>query len=133
MKYTDRQRICKIYENADKLQLYITENKIEKEDLLNNYALQWLVTTPLYNIGEHAYHLSEQYKDSHDWIQWKMIEGLRHRLVHDYDGTNWFIIADVVFIEIPVLLEQLKSLLESGDFDKVETASTVDRFKTRRG
>lgn len=26
-----------------------------------------------------------------------MISGLRHRLVHDYDGTNWSIISDVVF------------------------------------
>ena len=40
-----------------------------------------------------------------------MIAGLRHRLVHDYDGTNWNIIAEVVFEELPVLLEQLKELL----------------------
>lgn len=29
-----------------------------------------------------------------------MIAGLRHRLIHDYDGTNWNIIADVVFEEL---------------------------------
>ena len=40
-----------------------------------------------------------------------MIAGLRHRLVHDYDGTNWNIIVEVVFEELPVLLEQLKELL----------------------
>ena len=41
-----------------------------------------------------------------------MISGLRHRLVHDYDGTNWNIIADVVFDELPTLLNQLNSILE---------------------
>ena len=50
MKYSDEQRIQKIYENADKLQNYIKEHEITKEDLLNDYSLQWLVTTPLYNI-----------------------------------------------------------------------------------
>ncbi len=40
-----------------------------------------------------------------------MVAGLRHRLVHDYDGTNWNIIAEVAFEELPVLLEQLKELL----------------------
>ena len=44
MKYSDEQRIQKIYENADKLQNYIKEHEITKEDLLNDYSLQWLVT-----------------------------------------------------------------------------------------
>ena len=111
MKYSDEQRIMKIYENADKLVNYINEKGITREALLNDYALQWLVTTPLYNIGEHAYYLSEEYKSEHSEIQWFMIAGLRHRLVHDYDGTNWNIIAEVVFEELPVLLEQIKGLM----------------------
>ena len=46
----------------------------------------------------------------HNEIQWSMIAGVRHRLVHDYDGTNWNIIADVVFEELPVLIRQLEEL-----------------------
>lgn len=37
------------------------------------------------------------------------ISGLRHRLIHDYDGTNWNIIVDVVFEELPVLIAQLEN------------------------
>ena len=40
-----------------------------------------------------------------------MIAGLRHRLVHDYDGTNWNIIVNVVFEELPVLIAQLEKLI----------------------
>lgn len=111
MKYSDEQRIQKIYENAVKLYEYIANNRIKKKDLLKEVPLQWLVTTPLYNIGEHVYNLSGEYKDAHDEIQWTMISGLRHRLVHDYDGTNWNIIADVVFEELPILIEELKKLV----------------------
>lgn len=111
MKYSDGQRIKKIYENAVKLHEYIVSNNIIKEDLLTDVPLQWLVTTPLYNIGEHVCHLSDEYKESHGEIQWPMISGLRHRLVHDYDGTNWNIIADVVFEELPVLIEELRKLV----------------------
>ena len=111
MKYSDEQRIQKIYENAYNLQNYIKENGITKDALLNDYALQWLVTTPLYNIGEHVYNLSDEYKADHSDIQWFMIAGLRHRLVHDYDGTNWNIIAEVVFEELPVLVGQIEKLL----------------------
>ena len=111
MKYSDQQRIQKIYENATKLYNYILENKLKKEDLLSEFSLQWLVTTPLYNIGEHVYNLSTEYKEAHSEIQWSMIAGVRHRLIHDYDGTNWSIIADVVFEELPILIRQLGKIL----------------------
>lgn len=111
MKYSDKQRIQKIYEYAEKLLTHIKENNITKEKLLNDYALQWLVTTPLYNIGEQVYALSDEYKAAHNNIPWSMISGLRHRLVHDYDGTNWNIITDVVFDELPMLLKQLEMLI----------------------
>ncbi|SCZ81168.1 HepT-like ribonuclease domain-containing protein [Pseudobutyrivibrio xylanivorans] len=111
MKYSDEQRIKKIYENAKKLDEYIKSNNIQKDQLLQEQTLQWLVTTPLYNIGENAYYLSDDYKNKTPEIPWKMISGLRHRLVHDYDGINWTIIADVVLEEIPDLIEQLKYLV----------------------
>ncbi len=108
MKHSDQQRVQKIYEKAVELTEYIVEHQIKKEDLLTEKPLQWLVTTPLYNIGENVYQLSNEYKDAHNEVQWAMIAGLRHRLVHDYDGTNWNIIADVVLDELPALIEQLK-------------------------
>ena len=111
MKYSDDQRLKKIYENASKLDKYIKDNGVTRESLLEDYSLQWLVTTPLYNIGEQAYYISDEYKQEHTDIEWNMIAGLRHRLVHDYDGTNWSIIAEVVFEEIPILSEKVKALI----------------------
>ena len=111
MKYSDGQRIKKIYENAVNLHEYIINNNIKREDLLTNIPLQWLVTTPLYNIGEHVYYLSDEYKKAHSEIPWSMISGLRHRLVHNYDGTNWNIIVEVVFKELPILVEGLRKLM----------------------
>lgn len=40
-----------------------------------------------------------------------MISGLRHRLVHGYEGTNWQMIVEVVFEDIPALLVQLEKLV----------------------
>ena len=111
MKYTDKQRLQKIYDNASKLNQYIKDKQIKKEDLLNDFSLQWLVTTPLYNIGENAYQLTDKFKEEHSDIEWNMRAGLRHRLIHDYDGTNWNIIVEVVFDELPVLIEKIEKLM----------------------
>ena len=75
MKYTDQQRLEKIYDNATKLHNYIIENNITKDQLLREETLQWLVTTPLYNIGEHAYNLSDEYKENHHEILWNLMAG----------------------------------------------------------
>ena len=40
-----------------------------------------------------------------------MISGLPHRLVHDYEGTNWQMRVEVVFEDIPALLVQLEKLV----------------------
>ena len=112
MKYTDNDRLAKILSKGKELTAYLNENNVTREDLINTVSLQWLVTTPLYNIGEHVYYLSDEFKETHKDIPWDMISGLRHRLVHDYEGTNWNIISDVVFNELPVLLEAVEKLIK---------------------
>ena len=116
MKQSDQHRVNKIYEYASKLTKYVRDNNITREALLTDFSLQWLVTTPLYNIGEQAYNLSTEYKAKHEDVPWMMISGLRHRLVHDYDGTNWEMIVEVVFDDIPALLIQLEKLVSDECF-----------------
>ena len=41
-----------------------------------------------------------------------MVAGLRHRLGHDYDGTNWSIIVEVVFEDMESFVESVKQILE---------------------
>ncbi|MBP3837462.1 MAG: DUF86 domain-containing protein [Pyramidobacter sp.] len=110
MKYSDRQRLQKIYDYATQLQTTVKELHITEKELLTTVHLQWLVTTPLYNMGEHASHLSPEFKACHSEIEWTLIAGLRHHLVHDYDGTNWLTITEIIFDDLPVLIEQLEKL-----------------------
>lgn len=111
MKYSDDQRLKKIYEKAVALHEYVLNNDIKREDVLNDIHVQWCVTTPLYNIGEHSYHLSSEYRDAHGEIPWMLISGLRHRLIHGYDDTDWNVVADIVFEDLPVLIEELKNAI----------------------
>lgn len=110
MKYTDKQRIEKIKETVSKLQKYISDSGISRKDVADNETIRWTLTTPLYNIGEHAYNLSAEFKNEHNEIPWSKISGLRHRLVHDYDDTNWDIVCDVIFNIIPEFERQLNDL-----------------------
>ncbi|MCD8342945.1 MAG: DUF86 domain-containing protein [Oscillospiraceae bacterium] len=111
MKYSDKQRLEKIADYCEKLLDFLSEKHITRQILMDDYTVQWAVTTPLYNIGEHVYLLSDDFKHEHSEIPWSMISGLRHRLVHNYEGTNWSIIVEVVFDELPTFAQNVTLLL----------------------
>ena len=101
MKKTDTERLKKIVSLWDALSSEIEQRGISREMLLSEQFSQWAVTTPVYNIGEQVY----------PDVPWSVVSGLRHRLVHDYDGINWSLIADVIFDDMDPFVEQVKSIL----------------------
>lgn len=110
MKYTDEQRIEKIKKYTDKLLAFVQEKGITKEIMEKDESVRWAITTPLYNIGEHAYYLSDEFRVNNSDIPWSKISGLRHRLIHDYEDTNWSIVSEVIFNDLPELQRQLSNL-----------------------
>lgn len=79
--------------------------------MLEDEFSQWAVTTPLYNIGEQVYQLTSAFKQSYPEQPWNMVAGLRHRLVHDYDGINWTIIVDVLFNDMDPFIHSVQEIL----------------------
>ncbi len=112
MKKSDNERIKKIIDIWSSLQLQIKEHSITKENLLNDEFLQWAVTTPLYNIGQQVYKISDDTKKQYPDIIWSIVAGLRHRLVHDYEGINWSIIVEVIFDEMDDFVNSIKQIIE---------------------
>ena len=111
MKISDKERLKKIIKTWDSLQKQMKEHHITREILLNDEFSQWAITTPLYNIGEQVYMLSPDFKKEHSYIPWSLVSGLRHRLVHDYEGINWSIIVEVVFEEMDEFVNSIEELI----------------------
>ena len=110
---TDRYRLERILEIGSQLQDVVNRREITAEDVENNLETQWLITTPLFNIGEQANCLSEAFVSAYPEAPWAQIAGLRHRLVHNYEGTNWSIISTVLLEEIPAFTDQVRAILDS--------------------
>ena len=108
---SDIERIKKIVNTWEALQLQIKEHGITREVLLEDEFSQWAVTTPLYNIGEQVYKISPELKQQYPDIPWTVVSGLRHRLVHDYEGINWSIIVEVVFDEMDDFINSIRIII----------------------
>ena len=120
MKTSDTERLKKIISTWESLKLQIENRSITKEMLPADEFSQWAVTTLLYNIGEQVYKLSPEFKLEHPEIIWNIVSGLRHRLVHDYDGVNWSVIVEVVFGEMDQFIDSVKKLFDKSGLNDVK-------------
>lgn len=112
----DAYRLERISTVGHQLLDVISSRNITRDDLLSDIETQWLVTTPLFNIGEQANCVSHEFADAHPDVPWAQIAGLRHRLIHDYEGINWSMIAAVLFDELMPFVKQVDELISAEGY-----------------
>ena len=83
----------------------VDEDKFLTDFIIHTAVIKWIEI-----IGEASYKLTKEFKDGHNDVPWKLIEGLRHILVHDYFEVNLETIWHIVQQNIPVLKPQMEQL-----------------------
>lgn len=78
----DHSRLLHILQAIDNIMRF-TEGK-ELEEFTDDSILFFAVVKIIEIIGEAAYKLTSEFKDSHPMTPWKQIIGMRHVLVHGY-------------------------------------------------
>jgi len=64
-------------------------------------------------IGEAANYITAETKALFTDMEWKQIIGMRHILVHEYFGTDFDLIWQVIINDLPVLKEKVAEVLKS--------------------
>ena len=80
----------------------------EYEEFIQDEELVDAVLFRLIQISENIKKLSIEFRDSNKNIPWNDIVGFRNKIVHDYGKTDYSIVFEVVFNDIPLLKEALK-------------------------
>ena len=84
-------------------------------DLENDYMLRYAVVKCLEIIGEAAYMLTLEYKESHSQTPWNVIIKMRHVLVHGYYSIEMPIVWDIVKNDFPVLRPQIEQYIKEEE------------------
>lgn len=108
-KINDRNRIQHI---ADACRILIDRSKHDTLESLTKDPIKFYGYVKLIEIiGEATFKLTKEYRTEHTDIPWRMIEGMRHVLVHDYYMISPTKLWNTVETDIPVLYSRIKELL----------------------
>lgn len=102
----DLQFLLDMLQSAELIVTYTEQ--CSKDEFLKNVQLQDAVIRRLLVIAEAARRTSAATRRRLPNISWQEINGMRNRLVHEYDDVNFNIVWNVVQSEIPTLIEELK-------------------------
>ncbi len=103
-----KQIIQKELKYIEKILAY-TENR-KYEDFVGDSMLVEACVFNLGQIGELANKVDSDFAKSHPSIPWRVLYGLRNRIIHDYDGVNLVLIWDIISEDLPELKIQLEAL-----------------------
>jgi uncharacterized protein with HEPN domain len=102
----DLQFLLDMLQSAELIMNYTVQ--CSKDEFVGNVQLQDSVIRRLLVIAEAARRVSEATRQTLPNVSWQEINGMRNRLVHEYDDVNLNIVWDVVQAEIPTMIEELK-------------------------
>ncbi|MBQ7033868.1 MAG: DUF86 domain-containing protein [Clostridia bacterium] len=82
----------------------------EHNAFISNSILVEACVFNLGQIGELANKIDKEFEKSNSSIPWRVLYGLRNKIVHDYEGVNLVLIWDIVKEDLPKLHSQLQEL-----------------------
>jgi uncharacterized protein with HEPN domain len=84
-------------------------------------VLQRAFVRSLEIIGEATTKLPREVRERAPDVPWKLIVGMRNRLIHAYTDADYDVVWDSVEIEVPLLRSRVSQMLAEASADKDES------------
>ena len=115
MSFTPLERLRHVLDEADFLIGAAAE--LSREDFDRDPVLQRAFTRSLEIMGEAVKTLPNAFRQEHPEIEWRLLAGMRDRLIHRYFAVDYEVVWDVVTREVPRLRRELQRILETRHFE----------------
>ena len=83
---------------SDKTEFEFSQNLLLQDAIYRRFEI----------IGEATSKLSDEFKNSHSDIEWRLMKAMRNKLAHEYFGISSSTVYNTIRQFLPILLEKLK-------------------------
>ena len=83
-----------------------------RSDLKDERMLELSLIRLVEVIGEAAAKINNEDYEKYSTIPWGQVVGMRNRLIHGYDEVDLDILWDTIEIDLPMLVNKLKDILD---------------------
>ena len=92
---------------------YLTKRTdgLTQDEFLASEDLKRAFVRSLEIIGEATKQVPQQFREEHPDLPWRLMAGMRDRLIHDYGGVDYEIVWQTITDDVPNLLAKLKPIL----------------------
>ena len=115
----DKGRLQDIVEYANNVTMLI--DGFSLEELAADKRTYYSVMKNVEIVGEAAYMLTNDFKKSHPETPWKIVQGMRHILVHDYATIDIKELYNTAVNDMAPLRRQIEIYLAETDWEKWES------------
>jgi uncharacterized protein with HEPN domain len=117
-KLRDKGRIEDIIKYSENIRMMIDGVSYDKFE--NDILIYYAVMKNVEIVGEAAYMLSAEFKEAHPQTPWKIVQGMRHYLVHGYANIDVHELYSTVVNDIPILRQQAEKYLADTNWEEWE-------------
>ena len=111
-KIKDKGRLEHILSSIDII--LNNKNKYEYEDVIKDPIVFYGFVKHVEIIGEAVYMLTKEFRETHTEVEWDVIEGMRHVLVHGYYKIKPNQLWNTIENDIPKLKPLIESYIKNG-------------------
>ena len=117
-KLRDKGRIEDIIKYSENIRKMI--DGVSYETFQNDILIYYAVMKNVEIVGEAAFMLSAEFKEAHPQTPWKIVQGMRHYLVHGYANIDVHELYSTAVNDIPILRQQAETYLADTNWEEWE-------------
>lgn len=105
----DEKNLQRMLDLIDKIERHCSKmsyEEFEKDEVISDFCV-----FNLSQLGEVSHRISEDCVCRHPELMWNELYGLRNRLVHDYEGTNYVLVWEIVSEDLPMLRKRIEEIV----------------------
>jgi uncharacterized protein with HEPN domain len=100
-----------ILTSIDKILLFTKD--FNQDTFLQNELVKDAVVRNFEIIGEASKVITSDFKDLHSDIPWKKMAGMRDKLIHDYEGVDYWAVWNIILDILPDLRTKIQFIISS--------------------